>query len=220
MRKWLLPIIVLLVLLSLSCRTSKEEQQDDIMSDEMERNMLVSSMKDALFLTEAEIFSDKATFTFDSSFEQYEMKLSSFRSLEDEYLETLSRILKSGVEELTDTFLEELERMDISDPQEYIEGGYTSISDELERRCLDSSLIVISRTIEKNIVELDTIYGRLEKEAGNWRDNLANLSLVGIMRSAEELRKPTVTELAIWARKQYFDLLSDNEVTARYRSGK
>ncbi len=220
MRKLLVPILILLSLLLAGCQSSKAEEAARITKEEKDKNLLVSSMQDALFSTEAEAFTAKSSFQFDSSFEHYDMKLAEFRRLEEEYLIALSSILRGGVEELTDLFLSELYALDISNPEVYIDKGYASISEELEKRCSDSALVLISRTIENNSSKLDSIYSQLEKEADNWRMNLKNLSLVGIERSADELRKPTITELALWARDQYFNLLSDNEVTARYRSGK
>lgn len=220
MRKLSAILIILFVLLLLSCQSSRSEQSARTERDERDRSLLVSSMQDALFSTEAQAFRSKASFQFDSSFQQYDVKLAEFRRLEDEYLMMLSEILRGGVEQLTDLFLAELSALDISDPNVYIDRGYASISEELEKRCSDSALVLIGRTLEAESFKLDGIYSQLEKEADNWRVNLNNLSLVGVTRNADELRKPAIAELALWARDQYFNLLSDNEVTARYRSGK
>lgn len=218
--KWRFLYLLLIIILLAGCQSAKKNSERDLMKEEEQRELLITSVEDAIFLTDRLAFSEKANYNFNSTFRPYEEKLAEFRSLEDDYRAKLSEILSSCIPEISVLLLDELENVDFTNPDEYISSGYVSISAILIGESRERTLLIISRTIEEHKAELDSIYAEMKIVADNWKANLENLSLVGIAKNVDEIVEPTVSELSHWARDEYFTLLGDNEVSTRYRKVK
>lgn len=219
MKKCLLYLLVIVLLLT-SCQAVKKVTETSAEKEERKRQQLISDIEDAILLTDKIAFSEKANYKFNQTFVPYEEKLAEFRSLEDDYRTKLSEILSTCLPELTELLLVELYKIDFSEPDKYTDDGYVSISAIITESCRDEVLVIMSRTVENDIGKLDTIYSELGVVAENWKANLENLSLVGVDMSVDALVKPTITELSLWARDEYFTLLGNNEVKARYNKEK
>ena len=99
----------------------------------------------------------------------------------------------------------------------YFTRGYSSLSDELRLENEADVLAIVSSHLASHAAQLDRQYALMDREARIWRENQANLSLVGQGRTLASIAPLDMDDLARWAVETYFDTLSRNEVVQRSR---
>ena len=119
------------------------------------------------------------------------------------------------MEGITDSLLLELDNLAINDVLSYMEAGYSSITDELEKLYHEDVENTFLSYLQENEEALDESFAMIEREARIWRENQANLDLVDQGRDIAPLAEITLEEIADYAASSYFRTLSEREVIQR-----
>ena len=115
------------------------------------------------------------------------------------------------MEGITDSLLLELDNLAINDVLSYMEAGYSSITDELEKLYHEDVENTFLSYLQENEEALDESFAMIEREARIWRENQANLDLVDQGRDIAPLAEITLEEIADYAALSYFRTLSARE---------
>ena len=217
MRIRALPILIASILLLASC-SSTQEADFSSLDESQAQLILIRSEQSALMTTENETFLDLEGLPLPSSYSAYISELAQFNSALEDYLASVKEALGSALADITDLLLARLEAKDLaSDVYGYFTRGYSSLSDELRLENEADVLAIVSSHLASHAAQLDRQYALMDREARIWRENQANLSLVGQGRTLASIAPLDMDDLARWAVETYFDTLSRNEVVQRSR---
>ena len=208
-------IFITSLLLLTSCISTRESSVLTIEEKNEITNSLISAIKTALVNTENSLFASVDDFTFDSSYTVYLKELPQFRRTANSYLENVAALLREALKPVTDYMITYVDGFYIMDPEPYLDGGYSSISTELERRLYNKTYSLFLSYITKNSSALDEVYASLQYEADIWRGNNANLSKVGVGRIIDNIKIVSFESIAEYATRSYFKALGEAEVVAR-----
>lgn len=214
-------IILLTILLLTSCssfRSGREPSEEEI---EEAREYLTQSIQSAIIQTENTLFTepDAVIYTLPETYDSYISELTQFRRIIAEYLEAARQLLRGALVPVTDYMYEYASGYEIDNPIAYINEGYFSISTHLEESETMNVYQIFLDYLTQNSSQLDQIFSRASREAEIWRDNLANLALVGQARTASEITPIDLEILALNATEAYFNALAENEVSVRATTG-
>lgn len=213
-----LTVIMLSVLVLLASCQSSEETDFSSIDESQAQLILLHSAKNALMTTENEAFQDLETLELPASYSTYTSQLRQFSIALDGYLEAIRLALHSALGEITDLLLAGLETKDLSqDVYGYFTRGYSSVGEELMDENADAVLEILHSHLEQHAEDIDAMYSLMDREARIWRDNQANLALVGQGRQLPSIEPIGSDELSQWAFDTYFDTLARNEVVQRSR---
>ena len=217
MRTPALPILIASILLLASC-SSTQEADFSSLDESQAQLILIRSEQSALMTTENETFLDLEGLPLPSSYSAYISELAQFNSALEDYLASVKEALRSSLADITDLLLARLEAKDLaSGVYGYFTRGYSSLSDELRLENEADVLAIVSSHLASHAAQLDRQYALMDREARIWRENQANLSLVGQGRTLASIAPLDMDGLARWAVETYFDTLSRNEVVQRSR---
>lgn len=210
-----IPIIVAMIFLLTSCMTSRRDEAFSS-EDEMRISVLLrQAERNAIIETETLAFQDLSDFPLNSTYPVYIQDLPQFRSSFTVYENIIASLLSQAMEGITDSLLLELDSLAINDVLSYMEAGYSSITDELEKLYHEDVENTFLSYLKENGEALDESFALLEREARIWRENQANLDLVNQGRVIAPLAEITEEEIASYAASSYFRTLSEREVIQR-----
>lgn len=208
-------VIIAIFLLLTSCMTSRRDEAFSS-EDEMRISVLLrQGERNAIIETETLAFQDLSDFPLNSTYSVYIQDLPQFRSSLSAYENLIASLLSQAMEGITDSLLLELDNLAINDVLSYMEAGYSSITDELEKLYHEDVENTFLSYLQENEEALDESFAMLEREARIWRENQANLDLVDQGRDIAPLAEITLEEIADYAASSYFRTLSEREVIQR-----
>ena len=208
-------VIIAIFLLLTSCMTSRRDEAFSS-EDEMRISVLLrQGERNAIIETETLAFQDLSDFPLNSTYSVYIQDLPQFRSSLSVYENLIASLLSQAMEGITDSLLLELDSLAINDVLSYMEAGYSSITDELEKLYHEDVENTFLSYLKENGEALDESFALLEREARIWRENQANLDLVDQGRNIAPLAEITLEEIADYAASSYFRTLSEREVIQR-----
>ena len=198
-----------------SCMTSRRDEAFSS-EDEMRISVLLrQGERNAIIETETLAFQDLSDFPLNSTYSVYIQDLPQFRSSLSAYENLIASLLSQAMEGITDSLLLELDSLAINDVLSYMEAGYSSITDELEKLYHEDVENTFLSYLQENEEALDESFALIEREARIWRENQANLDLVDQGRNIAPLAEITLEEIADYAASSYFRTLSEREVIQR-----
>ena len=208
-------VIIAIFLLLTSCMTSRRDEAFSS-EDEMRISVLLrQGERNAIIETETLAFQDLSDFPLNSTYSVYIQELPQFRSSLSAYENLIASLLSQAMEGITDSLLLELDNLAINDVLSYMEAGYSSITDELEKLYHEDVENTFLSYLQENEEALDESFALIEREARIWRENQANLDLVDQGRNIAPLAEITLEEIADYAASSYFRTLSEREVIQR-----
>ena len=208
-------LIIAIFLLLTSCMTSRRDEAFSS-EDEMRISVLLrQGERNAIIETETLAFQDLSDFPLNSTYSVYIQDLPQFRSSLSVYENLIASFLSQAMEGITDSLLLELDNLAINDVLSYMEAGYSSITDELEKLYHEDVENTFLSYLQENEEALDESFAMIEREARIWRENQANLDLVDQGRDIAPLAEITLEEIADYAASSYFRTLSEREVIQR-----
>ena len=208
-------LIIAIFLLLTSCMTSRRDEAFSS-EDEMRISVLLrQGERNAIIETETLAFQDLSDFPLNSTYSVYIQDLPQFRSSLSAYENLIASLLSQAMEGITDSLLLELDNLAINDVLSYMEAGYSSITDELEKLYHEDVENTFLSYLQENEEALDESFAMIEREARIWRENQANLDLVDQGRDIAPLAEITLEEIAGYAASSYFRTLSEREVIQR-----
>ena len=208
-------VIIAIFLLLTSCMTSRRDEAFSS-EDEMRISVLLrQGERNAIIETETLAFQDLSDFPLNSTYSVYIQDLPQFRSSLSVYENLIASLLSQAMEGITDSLLLELDNLAINDVLSYMEAGYSSITDELEKLYHEDVENTFLSYLQENEEALDESFAMIEREARIWRENQANLDLVDQGRDIAPLAEITLEEIADYAASSYFRTLSEREVIQR-----
>ena len=208
-------LIIAIFLLLTSCMTSRRDETFSS-EDEMRISVLLrQGERNAIIETETLAFQDLSDFPLNSTYSVYIQDLPQFRSSLSAYENLIASLLSQAMEGITDSLLLELDNLAINDVLSYMEAGYSSITDELEKLYHEDVENTFLSYLQENEEALDESFALIEREARIWRENQANLDLVDQGRDIAPLAEITLEEIADYAASSYFRTLSEREVIQR-----
>ena len=208
-------LIIAIFLLLTSCMTSRRDEAFSS-EDEMRISVLLrQGERNAIIETETLAFQDLSDFPLNSTYSVYIQDLPQFRSSLSVYENLIASLLSQAMEGITDSLLLELDNLAINDVLSYMEAGYSSITDELEKLYHEDVENTFLSYLQENEEALDESFALIEREARIWRENQANLDLVDQGRDIAPLAEITLEEIADYAASSYFRTLSEREVIQR-----
>ena len=208
-------LIIAIFLLLTSCMTSRRDEAFSS-EDEMRISVLLrQGERNAIIETETLAFQDLSDFPLNSTYSVYIQDLPQFRSSLSVYENLIASLLSQAMEGITDSLLLELDSLAINDVLSYMEAGYSSITDELEKLYHEDVENTFLSYLQENEEALDESFALIEREARIWRENQANLDLVDQGRNIAPLAEITLEEIADYAASSYFRTLSEREVIQR-----
>ena len=208
-------LIIAIFLLLTSCMTSRRDEAFSS-EDEMRISVLLrQGERNAIIETETLAFQDLSDFPLNSTYSVYIQDLPQFRSSLSSYENLIASLLSQAMEGITDSLLLELDNLAINDVLSYMEAGYSSITDELEKLYHEDVENTFLSYLQENEEALDESFALIEREARIWRENQANLDLVDQGRNIAPLAEITLEEIADYAASSYFRTLSEREVIQR-----
>ena len=208
-------LIIAIFLLLTSCMTSRRDEAFSS-EDEMRISVLLrQGERNAIIETETLAFQDLSDFPLNSTYSVYIQDLPQFRSRLSAYENLIASLLSQAMEGITDSLLLELDNLAINDVLSYMEAGYSSITDELEKLYHEDVENTFLSYLQENEEALDESFAMIEREARIWRENQANLDLVDQGRDIAPLAEITLEEIADYAASSYFRTLSEREVIQR-----
>lgn len=208
-------VIIAIFLLLTSCMTSRRDEAFSS-EDEMRISVLLrQGERNAIIETETLAFQDLSDFPLNSTYSVYIQDLPQFRSSLSAYENLIASLLSQAMEGITDSLLLELDNLAINDVLSYMEAGYSSITDELEKLYHEDVENTFLSYLQENEEALDESFAMIEREARIWRENQANLDLVDQGRNIAPLAEITLEEIADYAASSYFRTLSEREVIQR-----
>lgn len=208
-------VIIAIFLLLTSCMTSRRDEAFSS-EDEMRISVLLrQGERNAIIETETLAFQDLSDFPLNSTYSVYIQDLPQFRSSLSAYENLIASLLSQAMEGITDSLLLELDNLAINDVLSYMEAGYSSITDELEKLYHEDVENTFLSYLQENEEALDESFAMIEREARIWRENQANLDLVDQGRNIALLAEITLEEIADYAASSYFRTLSEREVIQR-----
>ena len=208
-------VIIAIFLLLTSCMTSRRDEAFSS-EDEMRISVLLrQGERNAIIETETLAFQDLSDFPLNSTYSVYIQELPQFRSSLSAYENLIASLLSQAMEGITDSLLLELDNLAINDVLSYMEAGYSSITDELEKLYHEDVENTFLSYLQENEEALDESFAMIEREARIWRENQANLDLVDQGRNIAPLAEITLEEIADYAASSYFRTLSEREVIQR-----
>lgn len=208
-------LIIAIFLLLTSCMTSRRDEAFSS-EDEMRISVLLrQGERNAIIETETLAFQDLSDFPLNSTYSVYIQDLPQFRSSLSAYENLIASLLSQAMEGITDSLLLELDSLAINDVLSYMEAGYSSITDELEKLYHEDVENTFLSYLQENKEALDESFAMIEREARIWRENQANLDLVDQGRNIAPLAEITLEEIADYAASSYFRTLSEREVIQR-----
>lgn len=208
-------VIIAIFLLLTSCMTSRRDEAFSS-EDEMRISVLLrQGERNAIIETETLAFQDLSDFPLNSTYSVYIQDLPQFRSSLSVYENLIASLLSQAMEGITDSLLLELDSLAINDVLSYMEAGYSSITDELEKLYHEDVENTFLSYLQENEEALDESFALIEREARIWRENQANLDLVDQGRNIAPLAEITLEEIADYAASSYFRTLSEREVIQR-----
>lgn len=208
-------LIIAIFLLLTSCMTSRRDEAFSS-EDEMRISVLLrQGERNAIIETETLAFQDLSDFPLNSTYSVYIQDLPQFRSSLSAYENLIASLLSQAMEGITDSLLLELDNLAINDVLSYMEAGYSSITDELEKLYHEDVENTFLSYLQENEEALDESFAMIEREARIWRENQANLDLVDQGRNIAPLAEITLEEIADYAASSYFRTLSEREVIQR-----
>ena len=208
-------VIIAIFLLLTSCMTSRRDEAFSS-EDEMRISVLLrQGERNAIIETETLAFQDLSDFPLNSTYSVYIQDLPQFRSSLSVYENLIASLLSQAMEGITDSLLLELDSLAINDVLSYMEAGYSSITDELEKLYHEDVENTFLSYLQENEEALDESFALIEREARIWRENQANLNLVDQGRNIAPLAEITLEEIADYAASSYFRTLSEREVIQR-----
>ena len=208
-------LIIAIFLLLTSCMTSRRDEAFSS-EDEMRISVLLrQGERNAIIETETLAFQDRSDFPLNSTYSVYIQDLPQFRSSLSAYENLIASLLSQAMEGITDSLLLELDNLAINDVLSYMEAGYSSITDELEKLYHEDVENTFLSYLQENEEALDESFAMIEREARIWRENQANLDLVDQGRDIAPLAEITLEEIADYAALSYFRTLSEREVIQR-----
>ncbi len=208
-------LIIAIFLLLTSCMTSRRDEAFSS-EDEMRISVLLrQGERNAIIETETLAFQDLSDFPLNSTYSVYIQDLPQFRSSLSAYENLIASLLSQAMEGITDSLLLELDNLAINDVLSYMEAGYSSITDELEKLYHEDVENTFLSYLQENEEALDESFAMIEREARIWRENQANLDLVDQGRDISPLAEITLEEIADYAASSYFRTLSEREVIQR-----
>ena len=208
-------LIIAIFLLLTSCMTSRRDEAFSS-EDEMRISVLLrQGERNAIIETETLAFQDLSDFPLNSTYSVYIQDLPQFRSSLSSYENLIASLLSQAMEGITDSLLLELDSLAINDVLSYMEAGYSSITDELEKLYHEDVENTFLSYLQENEEALDESFALIEREARIWRENQANLNLVDQGRDIAPLAEITLEEIADYAASSYFRTLSEREVIQR-----
>lgn len=213
MKRLFFPLFLSLFLL-FSC-ASTETSSNALLNPSETRDELKTSFKSALLETEKEVFTAQLDYSLGSAYESYMKDLPQFRRLCTQYMEEARLILLEAVPEVVDHMFSYIEDLRIINPLDYLNKGYSSITDEAERSEFSNVKTIFLSYITENNSSMEETYAELENEANIWKSNLENLSLVGQGQSIDDIKAIREDTLAAYAAKEFFTLLGENEISIR-----
>ena len=208
-------LIIAIFLLLTSCMTSRRDEAFSS-EDEMRISVLLrQGERNAIIETETLAFQDLSDFPLNSTYSVYIQDLPQFRSSLSVYENLIASLLSQAMEGITDSLLLELDNLAINDVLSYMEAGYSSITDELEKLYHEDVENTFLSYLQEKEEALDESFAMIEREARIWRENQANLDLVDQGRDIAPLAEITLEEIADYAASSYFRTLSEREVIQR-----
>lgn len=208
-------LIIAIFLLLTSCMTSRRDEAFSS-EDEIRISVLLrQGERNAIIETETLAFQDLSDFPLNSTYSVYIQDLPQFRSSLSAYENLIASLLSQAMEGITDSLLLELDNLAINDVLSYMEAGYSSITDELEKLYHEDVENTFLSYLQENEEALDESFAMIEREARIWRENQANLDLVDQGRDIAPLAEITLEEIADYAASSYFRTLSEREVIQR-----
>lgn len=208
-------VIIAIFLLLTSCMTSRRDEAFSS-EDEIRISVLLrQGERNAIIETETLAFQDLSDFPLNSTYSVYIQDLPQFRSSLSAYENLIASLLSQAMEGITDSLLLELDNLAINDVLSYMEAGYSSITDELEKLYHEDVENTFLSYLQENEEALDESFAMIEREARIWRENQANLDLVDQGRNIAPLAEITLEEIADYAASSYFRTLSEREVIQR-----
>ena len=204
-----------MIFLLTSCMTSRRDEAFSSEDGMRISVMLRQAERNAIIETETLAFQDLSDFPLNSTYSVYIQDLPQFRSSFTVYENLIASLLSQALEGITDSLLLELDSLAINDVLSYMEAGYSSISDELEKLYHEDVENTFLSYLNENEEALDESFALLEREARIWRENQANLDLVNQGRVIAPLAEITEEEIASYAASSYFRTLSQREVIQR-----
>ena len=208
-------LIIAIFLLLTSCMTSRRDEAFSS-EDEMRISVLLrQGERNAIIETETLAFQVLSDFPLNSTYSVYIQDLPQFRSSLSAYENLIASLLSQAMEGITDSLLLELDSLAINDVLSYMEAGYSSITDELEKLYHEDVENTFLSYLQENEEALDESFAMIEREARIWRENQANLDLVDQGRDIAPLAEITLEEIADYAASSYFRTLSEREVIQR-----
>ena len=204
-----------MIFLLTSCMTSRRNEAFSSEDGMRISVMLRQAERNAIIETETLAFQDLSDFPLNSTYSVYIQDLPQFRSSFTVYENLIASLLSQALEGITDSLLLELDSLAINDVLSYMEAGYSSITDELEKLYHEDVENTFLSYLNENEEALDESFALLEREARIWRENQANLDLVNQGRVIAPLAEITEEEIASYAASSYFRTLSQREVIQR-----
>lgn len=204
-----------MIFLLTSCMTSRRNEAFSSEDGMRISVMLRQAERNAIIETETLAFQDLSDFPLNSTYSVYIQDLPQFRSSFTVYENLIASLLSQALEGITDSLLLELDSLAINDVLSYMEAGYSSITDELEKLYHEDVENIFLSYLKENGEALDESFALLEREARIWRENQANLDLVNQGRVIAPLAEITEEEIASYAASSYFRTLSEREVIQR-----
>lgn len=207
--------IMLFVILSLaSCQST----QDSASLDESRALLvIIQSERSALIATENEAFSSLDDFPLPSLYRTYQSQLPQLEALLDNYLTVVAGSLRSALSSSVDYMFDYLDRMQITDVQSYLDRGYSSLTEDLDLSCREDIHSIFLTQLEEDSAAIDEAYIQMKREADIWRNNQANLAMVGQGITLDEITQFTDEQIATWATEAFFTSLAENEIVQRGR---
>ena len=201
----------------LSCQSTKEDDFLSSLDEEEARVILIQSVTDALIASENQAFSEEGMrqLPLDRSYDVYIDELPQFTPAFESWISVTGEVLRNAMESVTDYLMDCIGQLELDPVVTYFEQGYSSVSAELERQCSAQVKTIFLENIALHHDELNEAWTHLEREARIYRENLANLSLVGQGKNIDSIARSPDENLAAWAAYTVFDILSQNEIVIR-----
>lgn len=212
--KRLLFMLFLSLSLLISC-TSTDTSQSVLLNPAESRTELRNAFKSALLKTEKEVFTSQLDYKLGTTYESYMKDLPQFRRLCTQYIEEARLLLLSAVPSVVDYMFSYIDELRLLNPLDYLNKGYSSITDEAERTEFSNVKAIFLSHIQENSEDMKATFAELENEANIWKSNLSNLSLVGQGQDIGNIQAISDDTLAAYATKAFFSLLGENEISIR-----
>ena len=215
MKKYPLPLFLIILILLSSCQTGKRDSgysPDEII---LITTGLRSSIQQAILDTASELFSKQMLLSDVPQYSEYTSALPGFRILMDDYLGEISTSVRDALVSVSDRLITYISDYAFTDVRTVLESGYSSVSQGLRDELSGEVTMIFEEALRDSSESIGNAFSAMAAEAEIWRKNLANLALVGQEKEPEPIEPVDEHGLAVLAMESYFNGLAENEVRIR-----